>query len=380
MSPSADAPTAASPGAVMATISWWRHSQHYDWLSGYLAAHRLIVATRALMILLTLSYIACLLALLAGGDSPRGVIPVAMTWIACAGGVAGLLLWVWRWPTRTQSVAFALTLNTGIALACLAYPNPLAGIVGCIAFATSGAYIAFFQTARLVLYNFIVAATVASIQAVRLASLGHPTLAGVDLWLVIQVNIALPAAIHALVRAVAGGLLQADQDPLTNLLNRRAFNHKMLGLIATRRNVDIHLAVLVIDLDNFKAVNDAHGHAAGDQALVDVAKALLALADNYPRALARSGGEEFFLAAISTACNAEALATQACAAVAATAAAVTASVGTACALLDDDTLTPPRALLTDLITAADTAMYRAKRRGGNQAHHHGLLEPYRDKI
>ncbi len=360
--------------------SWWRQSQHYDWLSGYLAARRLIVVTRALMALLALSYIVCLLALLAGADKPRGAIAVAMTWIACAGGVAGLLLWVWRWPTRAQSVAFAVTLNTGIAFACLAYPNPLAGIIGCIAFATSGAYIAFFQTAGLVLYNFIVAAAVASIQAARLATLGHPTLAGVDLWLVIEVNIALPVAIYALVRAVAGDLLKADQDPLTNLLNRRAFNHKLLGLIATRRNVDAHLVVLVIDLDNFKALNDAYGHTAGDQALIEVADALLALADDNQAALARSGGEEFFLAAISTACNAEALATQACAAVAATSAAVTASVGTACALLDDDTLTQPRALLKDLITAADTAMYRAKRLGGNQSHHHGRLHSYRDKI
>lgn len=365
---------------MTSAIGGWRQSQHYDWLSGYLAARRLIGFTRALMAMLMVSYIACLVALLAGIDSPRGSVPIAMTWIACAGGVAGLLLFVWRWPTRAQSVAFALALNASIALACLAYPNPLAGMIGCIAFATSGAYIAFFQTTGLVLYNFIVAAAVASIQALRLAMSGHPALAGVDLWLVIEVNIALPVAIHALVRSVAGDLLRADRDPLTNLLNRRAFNNKMLGLIATRRNVDTHLVAVVIDLDNFKALNDAHGHVAGDQALVDVAQALLVLADDYQAALARSGGEEFFLAAISSDCNAETLATCACDAVATSPAAVTASVGTACAQLDDDTLAQPRTLLEDLITAADTAMYRAKRRGGNQTHHHGLLSPYRDKI
>jgi diguanylate cyclase (GGDEF)-like protein len=365
---------------MTSAISRWRHGQHYDWLSGYLAARHLIVVTRALMAFLTASFIACLVALLAGRDSPYGPVPVVMTWLACVGGVALLLLWAWRWPTRAQSIAFAITLNMCIALACLAYPNPLAGIIGCIAFATSGAYIAFFQTAGLVVYNFIVAATVASIQAVRLAMSGHPALAGVDLWLVIEVNIALPVAIHALVRAVAGDLLQADQDPLTNLLNRRAFNHKILGLITARRNIDNHLVVLVIDLDNFKALNDAHGHAAGDQALVDVARTLLALADDYQAALARSGGEEFFLAAISRTCNAEALATQVCDAVAGSRAAVTASVGTACALLDHDTLAQHRALFRDLIPAADSAMYRAKRCGGNQFHHHGLLRAYRDEI
>jgi diguanylate cyclase (GGDEF)-like protein len=355
--------------------SRWRQGEHYDWLSGYIAARGLSLAIRALMAFLTISYVVCLVALLAGRDGPRGSIPVTMTWIACAGGVAGLALWAWRWPTRAQSVAFALTLIAGIALACLAHPNPLAGIIGCIAFATSGAYVAFFHPTGFVLYNFAVAATVCSIQAVRLATSGHPTLAGVDLWLVIQVNIALPVAIQVLVRALAGDLLRADQDPLTGLLNRRAFNHKALGLITTRRSVDTHLVMLVIDLDNFKAVNDAHGHTVGDHALVHVANALLAHTDSRA-ALARSGGEEFLLAATAPTCNAEALATQVCSAVAASPAAITASIGTACVNLDDPTPAKPQALLEDLITAADTAMYCAKRRGGNQSHHHGLLCAY----
>ncbi|WP_293315026.1 GGDEF domain-containing protein [Mycobacterium sp.] len=277
-------------------------------------------------------------------------------------------------------MAFALGLNISIALACLAYPNPLAGIIGCIAFATCGAYIALFQTAGWVLYNFAVSAAVASIQAARLAASGHPALAGVDLWLVIQVNIALPVAIHALVRAVAGDLLQAEHDPLTNLLNRRAFNHKVLGIITTRRKVDTHLVVLVMDLDNFKAVNDTRGHNAGDQALVAVAHALLTLVDGHQATIARSGGEEFVLAALSPTCNAEALANEVCDAVAALPAAITASVGTACAHVDDETLAVYHALLKDLITAADTAMYTAKRRGGNQTHHHGLLSGHRDRI
>ncbi len=375
----------ASPQAYVRMMSelsrWrWRQSQYYDWLSGYLAARRLVVITRATMVFLAASYTACLGVLLAGRDGPKGLMPVGMTWIACGGGVAGLLLWVWRWPSSGHSRAFAVTLNAGIALACLAYPDPMAGMTGCIAFATSGAYIAIFETTGLVFYNFIVSAAVASFQALRLAALGHPALAGVDLWLVIVVNIALPLAIHRLVRAVAGDLLKADQDPLTNLLNRRAFNRKILGLIATRRYVDNHLVVLAVDLDNFKALNDAHGHAAGDEALVEVAKRLLTLSEECQAALARSGGEEFVLAVISPACNAERLASQVCDAVARSPAAVTASVGSACALLDDSTLGQPRALLSDLYSAADVAMYRAKRCGGNQSHHHGLLRSSQDTI
>ncbi|WP_231990719.1 diguanylate cyclase [Mycobacterium sp. 852002-30065_SCH5024008] len=358
-------------GSTMTALfsPWWRADQ-YDWLSGYLASRRLSGATRAVMALIAASMVLCLLALLAGSDGPRGPVPVTMMWAAVAGGAAGVLLWVWRWPTRRQSVVFAITCNTAVALACLAHPNPLAALIGCIAFATFGAYMAFFHTTGFVLYNFAVAAAVGSWEALSLARTGHPSLAGVDLWLVIEVNIALPLAIRVLVRALSGDLLTADRDPLTGLLNRRAFQHEALGMIVARRGIDSHLVVMLVDLDNFKALNDRCGHAAGDHALVQVAKALLAAADNQA-VVARSGGEEFLLAGTSAGCNAESLAARMCRAIAASAAGVTASIGTACARLDD-TAAEPHALLGELVTASDTAMYQAKRLGGNRSSHHEL--------
>ncbi|OBJ50921.1 diguanylate cyclase [Mycobacterium sp. 1423905.2] len=358
---------------MTATFSrWWRADQ-YDWLSGYLAARGISGATRALMAFIAGSMVLCLLALLAGSDGPRGAASIAMTWMAIAGGLAGMLLWIWRWPTRSQSVAFALTCNTSVALACLAHPNPLAALIGCIAFATFGAYIAFFHTTGFVLYNFAIAAAVGCYEAVRLAESGHPSLAAVDSWLVVEVNIALPLAIRVLVRALSGDLLRADRDPLTGLLNRRAFQHNTLGMIVARRGIDAHLAVLLIDLDNFKALNDDRGHAAGDYALVQVAKALLAAADGQA-VVARSGGEEFLVAGTSAGCNADVIAAQMCRAIAASTAGVTASIGTACARLDDPGNGEYQSLLDQLITASDAAMYQAKRLGGNQSFHHELCE------
>lgn len=323
------------------------------------------------MAFISTSLVLCLLVLLYGSDGPRGGVPVAMTWTAVAGGTAGALLWIWRWPTRAQSVAFAMTCNIGVALACLAHPKPLAALIGCIAFATFGAYMAFFHTIGLVLYNFAVAAAVGGFEAWRLASSGHPSLAVVDLWLVLEVNIALPLAIGVLVRALAGDLLQADRDPLTGLLNRRAFAHNALGMMLARRGIDAHLAVLVVDLDNFKGVNDNRGHAAGDYALVQVGQALLSVAEEQA-VVARSGGEEFLVAGTSENCNAEHLAKQVCDAIAAATLGVTASIGTACARLDETTPAEHQALLIDLITASDAAMYQAKRLGGNGFHHHEL--------
>jgi diguanylate cyclase (GGDEF)-like protein len=349
---------------------WWRADQ-YDWLSGYLAARGISGATRALMALIAASMVLCLVALLAGSDGPRGTVPVAMTWVAVAGGLGGVLLWTWRWPTRMQSVAFAVTCNIAVALTCLAHPNPLAALIGCIAFATFGAYMAFFHTTGFVLYNFAVAAAVGVFEAARLWTSGHQSLAGVDLWLVVEVNIALPLAIAIMVRAMAGDLVRADRDPLTGLLNRRTFQHNALGMLLARRGIDAHLVVMVIDLDNFKALNDNRGHAAGDHALVQVAQALLAAAEDQA-VVARSGGEEFLLAGTSAGCNAEPLAAQMCRAIEACTAGVTASIGTACARLTDTSPGEHQALLEKLITASDAAMYQAKRLGGNQFYHDDL--------
>ena len=324
--------------------------------------------TRAVMAILTASFVACLTVLLTSHDGPRGPIPVAMTWAAVVGGLAGIALFSWRWPPRAQSLAFIVVVNASMALACLAHPNPLAALIGCIAFATSGAYAAFFHSTGWVLYNFGVAASVTTLQAIRLASAGHPALAGVDWWLVVEVNIALPLGGQILVRALSGDLLRADTDPLTGLLNRRAFHRKALGMIETRPNNATYLIVMLIDLDNFKVLNDTHGHNAGDQALMRTAHLLSATANPHA-VIARSGGEEFLLATTASTCTAESQAAQLCAAMAAAPAGITASIGAACILLDDTAPADHDTLLKELITAADTAMYAAKRNGGNQLHH-----------
>lgn len=74
-------------------------------------------------------------------------------------------------------------------------------------------------------------------------------------------------------------------DPLTGLLNRRAF----IDALAALRTPYV---IAVIDIDRFKAINDTHGHGAGDKVLVEVAEELK-LAFGGDALLARLGGEEF---------------------------------------------------------------------------------------
>lgn len=81
-------------------------------------------------------------------------------------------------------------------------------------------------------------------------------------------------------------------DPLTGLYNRRYVGPQLAAIASHAGNEGTNFAVMIIDLDRFKLVNDLHGHAAGDQVLVEVAARLRSnLRDS--DLLARIGGEEF---------------------------------------------------------------------------------------
>jgi diguanylate cyclase (GGDEF)-like protein/PAS domain S-box-containing protein len=84
----------------------------------------------------------------------------------------------------------------------------------------------------------------------------------------------------------------ASQDPLTGLANRRLFEQRLDEEIADALRHQRPLAVAILDLDNFKLVNDRHGHPVGDQVLKDVATRLTAVLRKGDL-LARIGGEEF---------------------------------------------------------------------------------------
>ncbi|MGW0159423.1 GGDEF domain-containing protein [Mycobacterium sp. NPDC003323] len=347
-------------------------TNHYEWITDYLTARGATKAVRALMATIAASLATCLLVLLLSVDAPLPGLPSAMMWTAFAGGVAGTVLWACRWPTRWQSLAFALVSNASVALACLSYPNPQGALFGCIAFATTAAYIGFFHSTALVIYNFAVAAVVAVIVAIRVAQTGHLALAAVDLFLVTQINIVMPVAIHLLIRSLGVDLERAGRDPLTGLLNRRSFQRytaKMLDEIDI--HPDSHLVVAMVDLDDFKRLNDTRGHQAGDDALVAVGRALAQAVADTVSVIARSGGEEFVVAAAYATDDPAPLARRVCEGIADLPMSITASVGTACVPVRHLGRTPAhvRSSVDKLVGAADTAMYAAKRAGGNRHRH-----------
>ena len=165
---------------------------------------------------------------------------------------------------------------------------------------------------------------------------------------------------HRLVREHGAVAAQALQDPLTGLPNRRALDLR-LREISTSANGQ-PCAIALIDLDRFKAVNDARSHAAGDAVLRAVASSLRT-ALRAQDLVVRYGGDEFVVVLPATTLPvAQAVLTRATRAVAElpvdTGAGVTMSVGVV--------RMPPAGSPDAALADADAAMYRAKRAGGNR--------------
>jgi diguanylate cyclase (GGDEF)-like protein/PAS domain S-box-containing protein len=84
----------------------------------------------------------------------------------------------------------------------------------------------------------------------------------------------------------------ADHDPLTGLRNRRLFEHDLRLQVARSQRYGEHAAVMMVDLDEFKAINDRHGHKVGDDTLKAIATALTRRLRETDL-VARLGGDEF---------------------------------------------------------------------------------------
>ncbi len=166
-------------------------------------------------------------------------------------------------------------------------------------------------------------------------------------------------------RRAEAALEMSVSDGLTGLLNRYGLQRSLVRECAEARRYNRQLSCLMIDLDNFKTINDTYGHPAGDAALIKIAL-ILTEAVRRSDVVCRYGGEEFLVLMPETEVDgASALAEKIRAAAAAhvfgddaQVFSLTLSVGAA-ELHDDESG-------NDMIARADAALYHAKSRGGNR--------------
>jgi len=279
--------------------------------------------------------------LLASGDAGDRVLPYCLLLFSCAAAVGSMT------GTRPETALLVpLFLGALSALAALRFtPRATWAQVGvsvvvgfvCIAYAVDDVII-------LVVSSVAVAAAIAT-----------PALA------ILRVRAQLDAALereHRLART----------DPLTGLLNRRGLFEAAAELLGRTRLVD----VITLDLDGFKQLNDAHGHAVGDEALRAVASGLLQLRlpepDETSTLVARLGGEEFIVMAPAGERSLSEVAEGVRAAAAASSPAgwrTSASVGAVRAAAPEPA-EDRQAWLLRRVRDADALMYRAKRSGGDR--------------
>ena len=170
----------------------------------------------------------------------------------------------------------------------------------------------------------------------------------------------LALATDALRQSAAEVTRVASTDPLTGLLNRRYFDWRLEAeLQRVRRNGD-QLALLMIDLDNFKSINDVHGHIYGDQVLRCVADRLRRVVRIFD-VCTRYGGDEFaVLMPSSSKETAMAVADRIRESVGRHCSAATVDLSVSVGVAFSDGLD------ADLLSLADRALFEAKR-GGKDA-------------
>jgi diguanylate cyclase (GGDEF)-like protein len=285
----------------------------------------------------------------------------AVTGVATAGLVCqAVLAWLVRpMPLRGWGL---LTIAIPASFVAYAYASPQAGEALSIVLLIPAGWVAVFLPGRLVALS--VATNTMAYGWVAVAA-GAATR-----WVVFTVRgltlLVLASALHFLVavlrRAQRQAERQASLDPVTGLVSRG----RMIEILGTMHLAgDEHTALVVLDLDHFKEVNDVHGHLAGDQALKDVATVLQSVTREED-IVARWGGEEF-IALLPRVPDRDihAAADKLRAAIAGhafrlegAAVPLTASVGA----------TPVRvgASIRAIIAAGDDALYEAKRRGRDQ--------------
>ncbi|MEH6826020.1 MAG: diguanylate cyclase [Motiliproteus sp.] len=157
----------------------------------------------------------------------------------------------------------------------------------------------------------------------------------------------------------------ASHDVLTGLINRRLFNELFEQAAQLAKRDSSRAAVLYIDLDGFKEVNDTLGHAVGDQLLIKIAERLK---DSVRESdvVARLGGDEFIVLLHNTDNRSDveqsviSILTHLCKPLNISNPPVCISASVGIARIPDDGLEP-----NELIRKADVALYKIKRRGGN---------------
>ncbi len=283
------------------------------------------------------------------------------------GTVAMAAPWLrYRWPSRLVSVAVIVIGSLALTAGCTLAADPFAGLLIATAFPFIIGYVAVFHGTPI--QAFAVAGSVLTVLtlAARIAARDIPTALAVTIPVVL-VNIVAAIGGRIVAGLIAGGGTHIDVEPLTGLLTRAGFDEMVATLLGARnRGDDRYLVIVDVTIDSFSPMQSLQGNRATDRARIAVGQALRETVRR-DALMAHVGDAEFLVADSFTSPDPTPLAERIRGAVAATPHGITASIGVVCTPLRPLADRPPHEVLDEVIALATTAMYRARRRGGNQA-------------
>lgn len=351
---------------VVGTRDWRRGGDHYYWLTAYLASHDLQRRTCAAIacIILGLGAIGPILSFGVLGPRSSGGRVAEIVVAGCC--VAMALLWLRpSWPSRRASQACVVVGTVCIAVSCAIVPSHLVGLLGATAYAALGSFVALFHSIRLLAFTWAVAAGVIGYLAVRLSEDDVP-MAVATVLLIALVNGFAVFASRLVIRLIANDTIHGELEPVTGLFTRDGFYEQVATLIGARnRNDDRRLVVVIVNLDNHALLADMHGAARAVRVRVAIARSLRETARR-DAVIAHPGDAEFWIADLFTQADPHPLAERIRGGVAGAHTGVTASVGVVCTPLAPLAALPAHDVMEELLTVAQTAMFEARRAGGNQ--------------
>ncbi|NIL82751.1 hypothetical protein RhoFasGS6_00084 [Rhodococcus fascians] len=305
-------------------------------------------------------------------DGPTEGLGTVLTYAVCISTIPvarimskaefGMDWWSRRAPVNNWFVVYC---ELGVTVVTATYADPLAALQGAMLLALVGAYAAHFARPKVIWFHVGWSTVyVLVLGASALATTPTDTVS-VVLRVVVAITVIngavtlLSAFSRAVLHSSRVHLSDAMTDPLTGVLNRRGLEARAIGA----GNDPVRPALLLIDIDHFKAVNDHHGHSAGDVALRLTAMRLTMSAGRHAT-VSRLGGDEFVVLVPDPTPTLGEFAERLRQAVhnVADDIPITVSVGAALPQVDPRST---RTVFDRTLAAADEALYRAKRNGRN---------------
>jgi diguanylate cyclase (GGDEF)-like protein len=350
---------------------WLRQPFDYQWTLNYHGARGTLGVNRISVGLWSCIFGLAALLSLGSHAGPRGTLSaeIAVALAAVSSIVVGAAWIRGPWPTKRRAQLFVVYSDVGVAVVLFSFADPFVAMTGCGLFAVTAAHVSVFHSPRWLCAHLVFATSVTLALYVSDLAGDDPDVAIATSLLSVLLSVLLSAPIM-----IQSGLLNlghdasdAFRDHLTQLRNRRGMELDFPQLRSDGPRT--LLAVLMLDVDGFKTVNDQHGHRSGDSVLELVAARLTSTAGPFAL-VARVGGEEFAVAITGSAEQVSDLAERLRNVLhnPHDAYPITLSIGVACVArctTQNARLRPTIPLLRTLVQSADTAMYRSKKGGGD---------------